>query len=104
MPAAPAPMTMTSHDAVTGFIPTRIAYAATKRKPVYWVVSAACSASLFMTMMLMRRLLGFSGLLASNNADEESPTTRMIFEASMPPEISSWREALARSMESSQLL
>src|SRR5689334_5901118 len=66
------------------------------------VFSAASSARLVITMMLMRRLIGFIGSLRSKSTDEASPTMRADLAASSPPACSARRAALARSAESSQ--
>ena len=65
--------------------------------------SAASSASLVITTMLMRRLIGFCGLALSNSTEDANPTTRATLAGSMPPSSSARRAALARSALSSQL-
>ena len=65
---------------------------------------AAASASLVITMMLMRRLIGLSGCALSSGTEAASPTTRAVLPFSMPPASKARRAALARSVESSQLL
>ncbi|MNT50009.1 hypothetical protein D3C72_1869010 [compost metagenome] len=59
---------------------------------------------LFMTMMLMRRLIGLKGSSLSRWAAEPRPTTRKTFSSFMPPITSSRRDAFARSADNSQLL
>ncbi len=49
------------------------------------VASAAASACLVMTMMLMRRLIGSRGLALSNSTEEDSPTTRATLSGARPP-------------------
>ena len=68
------------------------------------VRSSRSSASRFITMMLMRRFAGLCGSLASNSMLEARPCTRSTRSSGRPPATSSRREALARSLESSQLL
>jgi len=66
--------------------------------------AAVSSAFLFITMMEMRRLIGLFGFCWSISTADDRPTTRTILLSSMPPAISSRRDALARSADSSQLL
>jgi hypothetical protein len=64
----------------------------------------ACFVRLFITTMLMRRLIGLSGADGSSSTLEARPTTRPIFSAGKPPAMSARRAALARSAESSQFV
>jgi predicted lysophospholipase L1 biosynthesis ABC-type transport system permease subunit len=66
--------------------------------------SAASSARLFMTMMLMRRLIGLRAFDVSNSTEDDSPTTRATLSVRMPPASSARRAALARSADSSQFV
>ena len=62
------------------------------------------SASLFITIMEMRRFTGLRGWSESNNTVEDKPTTLAILSASSPPITKDRREALARSVDNSQLV
>ena len=65
------------------------------------IISSVC---LFNTSRLMRRLMAASGCCGTRLMVEAIPTTRRIFPSANPPVMSSRRDALARSADSSQLL
>ena len=70
-------------------------------RSIFILSSSAC---LVITMMLMRRLMGFFGSTLSNSAVDPMPTTRAILSSLSPAWARARRAALARSAESSQLV
>jgi hypothetical protein len=64
----------------------------------------AASASRVMMTRLIRRLIGLFGSFLSKGMVEAKPTTRPTLSSRITPATSACRDALAHSVDSSQLL